>query len=170
MVRRSDRDSGKMEEEQAEMLFIGTGAQSNADLLDVHATGVKTDPAGFVEVNEYLETNVEGIWALGDITGRHLFRHTANYESQVVWYNMTSPNKVSTDEHAIPHAVYTYPTVGSVGLTEADAKINGLKYLVGVNRCWPWNPPPGGLPVLCVCATKPAATAHTRTVLSMYLC
>jgi dihydrolipoamide dehydrogenase len=133
-VVRGDRDSGNQEEEQAEMLFLGTGARSNADLLNVQATGVRTDPAGFVEVNEFLETNVAGIWALGDITGRHMFRHTANYESQVVWYNLTSSNKVSTDEHAIPHAVYTYPTVGSVGLTEAEAKANGLKYLIGVNR------------------------------------
>lgn len=133
-VTRSDGESGKFEEERAEMLFIGTGAQSNADLLNVQAAGVKTDMAGFIEVNEFLETNVAGIWALGDITGRHMFRHTANYESQVVWYNMVNPIKVSTDEHAIPHAIYTYPTVGSVGMTEAQAKVNGLKYLIGVNR------------------------------------
>ncbi len=75
-----------------------------------------------------------GIWALGDITGRHMFRHTANYESQVVWYNMSAPNKAATDEHAIPHAIYTYPTVGSVGMIEEEAKASGLKYLVGVNR------------------------------------
>jgi dihydrolipoamide dehydrogenase len=133
-VVRRDRESGKVEEERAEMLFIGTGVQSNADLLNVQAAGVKTDPAGFIEVNEFLETNVAGIWALGDITGRHLFRHTANYESQVVWYNIINPVKTSTDEHAIPHAVYTYPTVGSVGMTEEVAKANGLNYLVGVNR------------------------------------
>jgi mycothione reductase len=133
-VVRSDKGSGKVEEERAEMLFIGTGVQSNADLLNVQATGVKTDPAGFIEVNEFLETNVAGIWALGDITGRHMFRHTANYESQVVWFNINDPNKVPTDEHAIPHAIYTYPTVGSVGMTEEMARANGLKYLVGVNR------------------------------------
>jgi dihydrolipoamide dehydrogenase len=134
VVIRKDQDTGKVEEEVAEMLFLGTGPQSNADLLDVHATGVRTDAAGYVEVNEFLETNVPGIWALGDFTGRHMFRHTANYESQVVLYNMYSADKTATDEHAIPHAVYTYPTVGSVGLTEAEAKANGLKYLVGVNR------------------------------------
>ncbi len=134
IVVRSDKGSGKIEEERGEMLFIGTGAQSNADLLNVQAAGVKTNAAGFIEVNEFLETNVTGIWALGDITGRHMFRHTANYESQVVWYNMINPLKASTDEHAIPHAIYTYPTVGSVGMTEAQAKAGGLKYLVGINR------------------------------------
>jgi mycothione reductase len=133
-VVRSDRESGKIEEESAEALFVGTGAQSNADRLNVHATGVKTDPAGFIEVNEFLETNVAGLWAVGDITGRHMFRHTANYESQLVWYNINAAEKAPADEHAIPHAIYTYPTVGSVGMTEEMAKAYGVKYLVGVNR------------------------------------
>ena len=130
----TDRATGRTEQKEAEMLFVGTGMRSNADQLDVRAAGVETDPDGYVLVNQFLETNVPGVWALGDITGRHMFRHTANYESQVVWYNMNTKDKASTDEHAIPHAVYTYPTVGSVGLTEADAKVNGLKYLIGVNR------------------------------------
>jgi mycothione reductase len=128
---RSGGDAGSIE---AEMLFLGTGVVSNADVLNVQATGIATDQSGFIVVNEFLETNVPGIYAFGDITGRHMFRHTANYESQVVWFNMTNPQKVMTDEHAIPHAVYTYPTVGSVGLTEFEAKVNGLKFLVGFNR------------------------------------
>jgi dihydrolipoamide dehydrogenase len=131
----TDREIGAVETvEKAEMLFLGTGMQSNADLLNVSATGVKTDSKGFVQVNEFLESTVPGIWALGDITGRHMFRHTANYESQVVWHNISSPQRLPTDEHAIPHAVYTYPTVSSVGLTEAAAKAMGYKYLVGVSR------------------------------------
>ncbi|MGE5379403.1 MAG: dihydrolipoyl dehydrogenase [Candidatus Saccharibacteria bacterium] len=133
-VVRTDRFSGETIEEEAEALFIGTGMQSNSDLLNVQAAGVQMNAAGYILVNDYLETNVPGIWALGDITGRHMYRHTANYESQVVWYNMNGPGKSVVDEHAIPHAIYTYPTVGSVGLTEADAKANGLNYLVGINR------------------------------------
>jgi dihydrolipoamide dehydrogenase len=116
------------------MLFLGTGMQSNADLLNVGATGVEVDEWGYLKVNEFLETTAPGIWALGDITGRHMFRHTANYESQVVWYNMNRPERVPTDEHAIPHAVYTYPTVGSVGMTEEMVKAMGYKYLAGVTR------------------------------------
>jgi mycothione reductase len=134
-VIRADRETGAMETaEKAGMLFLGTGMYSNADLLNVSATGVRTDNEGFVQVNEFLESTAPGIWALGDITGRHMFRHTANYESQVVWHNISQPEKVPTDEHAVPHAVYTYPTVGSVGMTEALAKSNGYKYMVGVSR------------------------------------
>ena len=62
-----------------------------------------------------------------------MFRHTANYESQIVWHNMTAQHMAFVDEHAIPHAVYTYPTVGSVGMLEEGAKRGSLKYLVGYN-------------------------------------
>ncbi len=133
-VLRKDQDSGLVETERAEMLFLGTGMQSNAPDLNVQATGVRTDAKGYVIVNEFLETSSAGIWALGDITGKHMFRHTANYESQVVWYNINNKEKAKVDEHAIPSAVYTYPTVGSVGLTEAKVKSRGLSYLVGFAR------------------------------------
>lgn len=133
-VVRKDAATGEEVTEEAEMLVLGTGARGNADILNVQAAGVQASEMGYVEVNEYLETTAPGVWALGDITGRHLFRHTANYESQVVWYNMTSGQRTPVDEHAIPHAVYTYPTVGSVGLTEEMARKVGYKVLVGFNR------------------------------------
>lgn len=133
-VVKKDQDSGLVETERAEMLFLGTGMKSNAPDLNVQATGVRTDARGYVIVNEFLETSAPGIWALGDITGKHMFRHTANYESQVVWYNMNNKVKAQVDEHAIPSAVYTYPTVGSVGLTEAEVKSKGISYLVGFAR------------------------------------
>lgn len=133
-VTREDRGTGAVVREEAEMLFIGAGMQSNADRLDVGATGVRTDEQGFVKVDRYLRTSSPGIWALGDITGLHMFRHTANYESQLVWYNMSNEEPAETDEHAIPHAVYTYPTVASVGMTEETARTNGSSYLVGYNR------------------------------------
>ncbi len=133
-VVRKDQDSGLVETERAEMLFLGTGMHSNAPGLNVQATGVRTDARGYVIVNEFLETSAPGIWALGDITGKHMFRHTANYESQVVWYNMNNKVKAQVDEHAIPSAVYTYPTVGRVGLTEAEVRSRGISYLVGFAR------------------------------------
>ncbi|NLI73836.1 MAG: dihydrolipoyl dehydrogenase [Euryarchaeota archaeon] len=117
--------------DEAEMLLLVAGVKSNADWLDTATTGVELDDRGYIKVNEYLETTAPGIWALGDIIGRYMFRHTANYESQLAWHNMMSDHKASLDEHAVPHAVYTYPTVGSVGLTEDEIKREKLKYLVG---------------------------------------
>lgn len=119
--------------DEAEMVLVATGMKSNADWLDPAASGIGLDEGGYIVVNDFLETTAPGIWALGDITGRHMFRHTANYESQVVWYNLNAKEKAPTDEHAIPHAVYTYPTVGSVGMLEEGAKRGNLKYLVGYN-------------------------------------
>jgi mycothione reductase len=133
-VVRRDRLSGKIIEESADMLFLGTGEKSNTDLLRPEVSGVKMDASGYVQVNEFLETTAPGVWAFGDITGLHMFRHTANFESQLVWNNMTSNTKVPVDEHSIPHAVYTYPTVGSVGLTEKEAFDRGYKFLIGYKR------------------------------------
>ena len=128
-----DRQTMAPMRDEAELLLIGAGMKSNADWLDPTVTGVQLDERGYVVVNEHLETTAPGIWALGDITGRHMFRHTANYESRIVWYNLSAQNKAIIDEHAIPHAVYTYPTIGSVGMSENEVKKSGRKYLVGLS-------------------------------------
>ena len=133
-VRFLDRASGKIEQVQSEEIMLTTGVQSNADLLNVSAAGIKTDAKNFVVVNEYLETSVPGIWAFGDVIGRHMFRHTANYESDVAWFNAFGKVKVKLDEHAVPHAVFTYPEVASVGMIETDARQRGRKYFVGFSR------------------------------------
>ncbi|MGD1060359.1 MAG: dihydrolipoyl dehydrogenase [Methanomassiliicoccales archaeon] len=126
-----DRESGETSQVVADEILVTAGVKSNADLLDVAATGVKTDASNYVVVNEYLETSVPGIWAFGDIIGKHMFRHTANYGSDVAWFNAYGKVKVKFDEHAVPHAVFTYPEVSAVGVTEAVAKANGRRYFVG---------------------------------------
>ena len=84
-------------------------------MIEPEASGIKTDIGRYIIVNEYLETNVPGIFAMGDIIGRTMFRHTANYHAQLVWINAFAKNKVKLDEHAVPHAVFGYPEVASVG-------------------------------------------------------
>ena len=95
--------------------------------------GVKTTRDGWIEVNEYLETSQPNIWAFGDANGKHLFRHVANYESEVVFLNAVLKRKVKVDYHAIPHAVFSYPEVASVGMKEMEAveKFGEEKVLVG---------------------------------------
>ncbi len=129
-----DRATGEAEEVEVDEILVTTGVQSNADNLEVKATNVNTDAQGYIVVNEYLETNVQGIWAFGDIIGRHMFRHTANYAADVAWYNAFGKVKVRFDEHAVPHAVFTYPEVGTVGMTESEAKARGRRYFVGTSR------------------------------------
>ena len=123
--------TGKVMKFTTDEIMVAAGRISNADLLKPGMTGVETDENGWIKVNDYLETTKAGIWALGDATGKHMFRHNANRESDVVWTNAFTDKKVAADHHAVPHAVFGYPEVASVGMTEAEAKAAGHQILVG---------------------------------------
>lgn len=126
--------TGKRYRYHADEIMVAVGRVSNADLFKPEAAGVKTDGKGWVVVDSYLRTNVQGIWAIGDAIGRNMFRHTANYESEVVWNNMNAGSedeKTEIDEHAVPHAVFSYPEIASVGLRESEAV---KKHLVTVGE------------------------------------
>jgi dihydrolipoamide dehydrogenase len=101
--------------------MVAAGRRSNADLLRVENAGIATDERGYIKVNEYLETDVENVWALGDATGRHMFKHVANREASIVWHNFAHDHKVAMDYGAVPHAVFSHPQIASVGMTEAEA-------------------------------------------------
>jgi dihydrolipoamide dehydrogenase len=126
-----DRATGEEVQYEAEEILEALGRISNADTLKPEKTGVEVDRKGWIKVDEYLETSKPGIWALGDAIGRHMFKHTANYEADIVWHNIISTEKEKADFHAVPHAVFTYPQVGAVGLTEAEAIAAGKNIMVG---------------------------------------
>ena len=115
------RGSGEMQQIHAEKLLLATGRRSNSDLLKVEKSGIAVDEQGFVKVDEYLETNVKGIYAVGDINGRELFTHTAHAEAAVAAANGIHGQRQKMDYRASPHAVFTHPQVASVGLSEAEA-------------------------------------------------
>lgn len=125
-----NRIDGTQKEFTAEALMIATGRISNADLLKPEKTGVKLDSRGFIEVNEYLETNKQNIYAFGDTIGKQMFRHAANYEAGIVWHNSIHEHKIPMDFTATPHAVFTHPQIAAVGLKEEEAKQH-YKILVG---------------------------------------
>jgi dihydrolipoamide dehydrogenase len=102
--------------------MVATGRRSNADLLRVEHTGVETDGANFIKVNDLLETNKRNIWALGDIIGTQMFTHAGDREAEVAWHNATHKKKMKMDFGAVPHAVFTHPQIASIGLTEEQAK------------------------------------------------
>lgn len=116
---------------EADEILVALGRRSNSDLLKPEKAGVEVDHNGWVKVNKYLETNVPGIWAIGDATDKYMFRHTANYHAGIVYHNMFRDDRMEVDEHAVPHAVFTHPQVGHVGITEADAKAAGIKARIG---------------------------------------
>ena len=129
-----DRSDGSVHEVKAERILVATGVQSNADWLRPQVSGIALDKDNYIVVDKFLETNVPGIFAIGDIIGRTMFRHTANYHSELVWYNMFGGKRVELDEHAVPHAVFGYPEVGSVGLTQEECKKLGYKVLIGYSE------------------------------------
>lgn len=103
-------------------ILIAAGRKSNADLLKVKNTGVEVDERGYVKVNSYLETSKKNIWAFGDATGKYMFKHVANEEAIIAWHNAIHEHKTLMDYHAVPYAVFTYPQIAAVGLTEEEAK------------------------------------------------
>ena len=126
-----DRRDGKQYTLEAEDILIAGGRVSLADLLQPQRTGVEVDKEGWIKTNEYLETTHPNIWAMGDCVNRGQFRHTANYHSDVVYQNAYGKDRVKVDEHAIPSAVFSWPQVGSVGMTEEAAIAAGHHVHVG---------------------------------------
>ncbi|MCL4476981.1 MAG: dihydrolipoyl dehydrogenase [Nitrospirae bacterium] len=117
-----DRSSGEEREIFAEQILVATGRKSNADLLRVEKTGVETDERDFIKVNDYLQTNKQNIWALGDAIGKQMFTHAGDREAEIAWHNATHKKRKKMDFFAVPHAVFTYPQIASIGLTEEEAK------------------------------------------------
>jgi dihydrolipoamide dehydrogenase len=132
-VTATDRSDGRQYAFTGQQILIAAGRRSNADILQPGKTGVETDSRGWIQVDPFLHTTKEGIWALGDALGRHMFRHTANYQASIVWRNAFTEHKHPVDEHAVPHAVFTHPQVASVGMTEEQAQ-TGHDILVGVKK------------------------------------
>jgi dihydrolipoamide dehydrogenase len=116
-----DRQSGREKVCAAEALLVATGRVANTDILSPEKAGIQTSADGWIETDDYLQTTQPGIWALGDATGRHQFKHVANYEAQLVYENALLQRSVKADYRAVPHAVFTYPEVAAVGLGESQA-------------------------------------------------
>lgn len=116
-----NRETGEDVEITADEILVAAGRAPLTDILHPEKGGIETDKRGWIKVNDHLETSQPNVWALGDANGKHLFKHAANYESLVVYYNAILKREMKTDYHAIPHAVFTYPEVAGVGLGEKEA-------------------------------------------------
>jgi len=129
-------ETGKEIEVTAEEVLVASGRAPNTDILHPERAGIRTDENGWIIVNEYLETSQPNVWAFGDADGRYLFKHVANYEAMLVYYNAVQKRGVKVDYHAVPHAVFTYPEIASVGLKETEAveKYGKSNLLIGIQR------------------------------------
>ncbi len=129
-----DMDSGKEKELHAEEVLVAAGRRSNADILKVEKTGVETNKSGWIKTNEFLETSKENIWCIGDANGLYQFRHKANYESQICRNNIFGHEKERAEYSSVPWAIFTYPQIGHVGMTEAEAIEKGYEIYVAINH------------------------------------
>ena len=113
--------SGWSDEIVGDLLLVATGRQANGDELNASAAGVDIDEYGAVIVDDFGRTTAEGVWALGDVNGRHQLKHMANGEAKVIRHNVMNPGDLRRfDTRPAPHGVFGDPQVGSVGLTEAQ--------------------------------------------------
>jgi mycothione reductase len=115
----------------ADVVLVAAGRRSNADGLDLDRTGVRTDDDGVILVDDHQRTNVEGVWALGDIANHFQLKHVSNLEARVIQHNLLHPDDLVRARHdVVPSAVFTHPQVASVGLTERQAVEQGVRYVV----------------------------------------
>ena len=106
-------------------LLVAAGRTPNTDGLGLDAAGVARDDHGFIQVNETLETNVPGIYALGDVKGGPAFTHIAYDDYRIVAANLLGNGRRTTSDRPVPYTVFTDPQLGRVGLTEAEARAQG---------------------------------------------
>ncbi len=112
-------------------LLVATGRRPNTDDLGLDKAGVQADPRGYIKVNARLETNVPGIWALGDVKGGPAFTHISYDDYQIVYGNLFEGKTLTIENRLVPYSVFTDPQLGRVGMTEKEARAAGRKLKIG---------------------------------------
>jgi len=111
-------------------LLVATGRVPNSDALNIAAAGIAADQHGFIQVNGKLETNVRGIYALGDIKGGPAFTHISYDDFRVLRTNLIEKGSASIEGRLLPYTVFIDPQLGRVGLTETEARAQNRKIRV----------------------------------------
>lgn len=116
---------------EADQALVAIGFRPNSKGLGLEEVGVKISERGFVEVDEKMQTNVPGIWAVGDVTGKLMLAHVGSAMGIVAAEHIGGHETVTLDYEMMPRATYSYPQVASFGLTEAQAKERGYEIKIG---------------------------------------
>jgi dihydrolipoamide dehydrogenase len=120
---------------EADALLVAVGRRPNSDTITLENTAVKVNQRGFIMVDEELKTNVEHIYAIGDVTGDPMLAHRAAHQGKVA-AEVASGEKSAFTPLGIPSVAYTHPEIAWVGLTETEAKERGIEYVKG---SFPWQ-------------------------------
>ena len=112
-------------------LLVATGRRPNTDDLGLDKARVELNGRGYIKVNSRLETNVPGIWALGDVKGGPAFTHISYNDYQIIFGNLIEQKNLSIANRYVPYSLFTDAQLGRVGLTEKDARASGQKLKIG---------------------------------------
>ena len=123
--------NGKEEVIEVSNVLVAIGVTPNTEKLGLEKIGAATDERGFIKVDEYYRTNVDGVSAIGDVIGGALLAHVASHEGVICAEAIAGGHPHLMNYDNIPGCTYCHPQVGSVGLTEEKAKERGLNYRVG---------------------------------------
>jgi pyruvate/2-oxoglutarate dehydrogenase complex dihydrolipoamide dehydrogenase (E3) component len=111
-------------------LLVATGRTPNVERLGLEAAGIEVDKRGFIKVNERLETNVPGVYALGDVNGGPAFTHMAYDDFRIIRRNLLEGNPASVTGRLVPYTMFIDPQLARVGLSEEEARKEGREIRV----------------------------------------
>jgi dihydrolipoamide dehydrogenase len=127
---RTESESGEDSEYTAEKVLVAVGRTPVTDTLDLEAVGIETDEKGFVPTDDRARTEVEHVFAVGDVAGEPMLAHKAMKEGEVA-AEVAGGEPSALDYQAVPAAVFTDPEIGTVGMTREEAEAEGFEPLVG---------------------------------------
>ena len=110
--------------------MLAVGRRPNTDDLGVEAAGLEVDGKGYLQVDDQLRTNVEGVWAIGDCNGRGAFTHTSYNDYEIVAANLLHDDPRRVSDRITAYGLYIDPPLGRVGMTEAQVRASGRNVLV----------------------------------------
>jgi dihydrolipoamide dehydrogenase len=122
---------GKEEMLKAEQALVAIGFTPNSGDLGLEDAGVNIDERGFVDIDERMATNVPGIWAIGDVTGKLMLAHVGSAQGIICAENIAGAETYTLDYEMLPRATYCHPQIASFGISEDQAKERGYDVKVG---------------------------------------
>lgn len=114
----------------ASHLLVATGRRPNTDRLGCEVAGIALDEKGYIKVDDQLRTTVEGIWAMGDVTGHPAFTHTSYNDYEIIAANLFDHDPRGVSDRQNAYALYIDPPLGRVGMTEAEVRQSGRPALI----------------------------------------
>jgi len=123
---------GKLKDIHGTHLLIATGRRPNSKCMGLEKAGIETDDKGYIQVNDYCETNIEGVYALGDVNGKGAFTHTSVNDAEVLINHLYGNGKRKISDRIPIYALFTDPPLGRVGMAEKEAIEKGHRVLKGI--------------------------------------